>query len=62
MTFCDLRVAGLRARGHRRVATLDDAAQLVHDIAGPGDYVVCLGAGNIKHWAYALPGELKGLG
>jgi UDP-N-acetylmuramate--alanine ligase len=61
----DTLVAGLRARGHRRVATLDDAAQLapmVHDIARPGDYVVCLGAGNITQWAYALPGELKGLG
>ncbi len=27
-------------------------------IARPGDYVVCLGAGNITQWAYALPGEL----
>ena len=27
-----------------------------------GDYVVCLGAGNITQWAYALPGELKALG
>jgi UDP-N-acetylmuramate--alanine ligase len=61
----DTLVAGLRARGHRRVATLDDAAQLarmVRDIARPGDYVVLLGAGNITQWAYALPGELKGLG
>jgi UDP-N-acetylmuramate--alanine ligase len=61
----DTLVAGLRARGHRRVATLDDAAQLagmVRDIARPGDYVVCLGAGSITQWAYALPGELKGLG
>ena len=31
-------------------------------IAKPGDYVVCLGAGNITQWAYALPGELKALG
>jgi UDP-N-acetylmuramate--alanine ligase len=61
----DTLVSGLRARGHRRVATLDDAAQLAHmikDIARPGDYVVLLGAGNITQWAYALPGELKGLG
>jgi UDP-N-acetylmuramate--alanine ligase len=28
----------------------------------PGDYVVCLGAGNITQWAYALPGELDALG
>jgi UDP-N-acetylmuramate--alanine ligase len=26
------------------------------------DYVVCLGAGNITQWAYALPGELKTAG
>jgi UDP-N-acetylmuramate--alanine ligase len=58
-------VAALRARGHRRVATLDDAQQLsglIKDIARPGDYVVLLGAGNITQWAYALPGELKALG
>jgi UDP-N-acetylmuramate--alanine ligase len=24
--------------------------------------VVCLGAGNITQWAYALPAELKALG
>ena len=67
--FCSLLqntlVTGLRARGHRRVATLDGAAQLagmIKDIARPGDYVVLLGAGNITQWAYALPGELKGLG
>jgi UDP-N-acetylmuramate--alanine ligase len=24
--------------------------------------VVCLGAGNITQWAYALPGELAALG
>jgi len=47
------------------VATLDDAAQLarmIKDIARPGDYMVCLGAGNITQWAYPLPGELKALG
>jgi UDP-N-acetylmuramate--alanine ligase len=61
----DTLVAGLRARGHRRVATLDEPAQLagmIRDIARPGDYVVLLGAGSITQWAYALPGELKGLG
>jgi UDP-N-acetylmuramate--alanine ligase len=31
-------------------------------MAQPGDLVVCLGAGNITQWAYALPGELKALG
>src|SRR5829696_637426 len=61
----DTLVAGLRARGHRRAATLDEPKQLagmIRDIARPGDYVVLLGAGNITHWAYALPGELAALG
>ena len=55
-------VAGIRARGHRSVAALDkpeDLAAMVRDLASPGDYVVCLGAGNITQWAYALPGELE---
>ena len=61
----DSFVAGIRARGHRHVLALDDPQQLaslVKDLAKPGDYVVCLGAGNITQWAYALPGELKALG
>ena len=33
----------------------------MHGIAAPGDYVVCLGAGNITQWAYALPEELAAL-
>ena len=36
-------------------------AGLVKGLAKPGDYVVCLGAGSITQWAYALPGELKAL-
>jgi UDP-N-acetylmuramate--alanine ligase len=34
-------------------------AEIVRDIAHPGDMVVCLGAGNITNWAQALPGELS---
>ena len=44
---------------------LENAAALagvVRGVAKPGDYVVCLGAGNITQWAYALPAELKALG
>src|SRR5215831_4315870 len=61
----DHLVAGLRARGHRNVTALDDSQQLaglVKAIVKPGDIVVCLGAGNITQWAYALPGELAALG
>jgi UDP-N-acetylmuramate--alanine ligase len=58
-------VAGLRAHGHREVIPLPAAAELagiVKGLAKSGDLVVCLGAGNITQWAYALPGELKALG
>ncbi|WGS22363.1 MULTISPECIES: UDP-N-acetylmuramate--L-alanine ligase [unclassified Bradyrhizobium] len=57
--------AGLRAHGHRNVIPLPDAgelAKIVHGLAKSGDLVVCLGAGNITQWAYALPDELKALG
>jgi UDP-N-acetylmuramate--alanine ligase len=57
----DALVAGVRARGHRHVLALDapaNLAPLVRGLARPGDYVVCLGAGSITQWAYALPGEL----
>lgn len=58
-------VLGLRAHGHRNVVPLPKAADLagiVKDLAKSGDLVVCLGAGNITQWAYALPNELKALG
>src|SRR5215468_3520845 len=61
----DSLIAGMRARGHRHVLGLDrpqQLASLVRNIARPGDYVVCLGAGSITQWAYALPGELAALG
>lgn len=57
-------VEGLKARGHRNALSLErpeDLAGIIRGIAGPGDYVVCLGAGNITQWAYALPDELKAL-
>ncbi len=61
----DALVQGLRMHGHRRVVPLDGPEQLaalIADMAQPGDYVVCLGAGSITQWAYALPGELAALG
>ncbi len=57
----DALVRGLRTHGHRRVIALDGPdklAALVAATAHSGDYVVCLGAGSITQWAYALPGEL----
>ncbi|TMJ90093.1 MAG: UDP-N-acetylmuramate--L-alanine ligase, partial [Alphaproteobacteria bacterium] len=61
----DSLVQGLRAHGHRQVIPLDgaqDLARIIKRLAQPGDIVVCLGAGNITQWAYALPGELAALG
>ena len=52
---------GLKARGHRSVHTIespDQLAPLVRNIVKPGDMVMCLGAGTITQWAYALPGQL----
>ena len=60
----DHLVAALRARGHRNVIALPEPGKLagiIKELAKPGDYVVCLGAGNITQWAYALPGELAAL-
>jgi UDP-N-acetylmuramate--alanine ligase len=61
----DHLVAAARARGHRNVIALPGQPQIagiVKSLARPGDYVVCLGAGSITQWAYALEGELKALG
>ena len=61
----DHLVAGpARARPSRRdsAAEVRRARRHRRGMARPGDYVVCLGAGNITQWAYALPGELKALG
>jgi UDP-N-acetylmuramate--alanine ligase len=60
----DALVEGLRARGHRSVVPLpgpEHLAEMVHAIARPGDFVVCLGAGNITQWAATLPAELQKL-
>ncbi len=60
----DALAEGLRARGHRHVEPLADAAALpamIAAVSGPGDLVVCLGAGNITAWANELPEQLAAL-
>ena len=60
----DSLVDGLRNRGHRNVRGLECAEDLpgvIADLAGAGDFVICLGAGNITAWAQALPGRLEAL-
>lgn len=54
----DSLVAGLRAHGHRAAAAVPDEAALrdfVREHCGPGDLLVCLGAGTISAWANNLP-------
>jgi len=58
----DALVKGLQEHGHRHVLALPEAnalAGIVGEIAQAGDFVVCLGAGNITQWAHALPAELE---
>lgn len=59
----DALAEGLRSRGHRSVHRIDapeELAGLVKTLVKPGDIVVCLGAGTITQWAYALPQQLAG--
>jgi UDP-N-acetylmuramate--alanine ligase len=54
-------VARIRARGHRDAHVIAGPEVLASTLAervAEGDYIVCLGAGNITQWATALPGEL----
>jgi UDP-N-acetylmuramate--alanine ligase len=57
----DALVNGLRTHGHRQAIPLANVADLactVADLAHAGDFVVCLGAGNITQWAQALASEI----
>ncbi|WP_193335222.1 UDP-N-acetylmuramate--L-alanine ligase [Devosia beringensis] len=57
-------VSAILARGHRDARVIDRPealAPLLASRAADGDYVVCLGAGNITQWAAALPAELGAL-
>ncbi|MDG5748970.1 UDP-N-acetylmuramate--L-alanine ligase [Qipengyuania sp. XHP0207] len=57
----DALVAGLKARGHRAASTVEDekalAAELARELRA-GDYVICLGAGDITRWAAALQNNI----
>jgi UDP-N-acetylmuramate--alanine ligase len=55
-------VAGLKARGHRAASAVEDAAHLAQILAGElraGDYIVCLGAGDITRWAAGLADAVR---
>ncbi len=56
--------AGIARAGHRSVVAVDTPQDLVpalRNIAGPGDMVICMGAGNSTEWAHALPGWLAAI-
>ena len=53
----DALVAGLKSRGHRSAQVVADKEELANTLAqdiGAGDYIVCLGAGDITKWAAGL--------
>lgn len=55
-------VNGIKARGHRSAATVNDQADLAQKLAGivqDKDMVVCLGAGDITKWAAGLADAIK---
>ena len=57
-------VNGLRDRGHRGPAALQEPKALAAEIisrTGEGDLVMCLGAGDITGWAARLPEEMDAL-
>jgi UDP-N-acetylmuramate--alanine ligase len=58
----DALASGIRKTGKEKVHALaapEDLNRLVCDIARPGDFVICLGAGSVTQWAYALPKALE---
>jgi len=60
----EILVERLKLGGHRDARLIDgpeELAPLIHNLAEPGDMVVCLGAGSISQWAYALPKDLEAL-
>jgi UDP-N-acetylmuramate--alanine ligase len=56
-------VEGMRASGHRSVSEIagpDELATELAHIIKPGDFVVCLGAGDITKWAAGLAAGIAG--
>jgi UDP-N-acetylmuramate--alanine ligase len=52
---------GIKAHGHKDVQVLEapaDLAGIIAEVGAPNDLVICLGAGDVTKWAYALPAEL----
>ena len=61
----DALVSGVVERGHRDARALSgfaDLPRLIRDVAEPGDYVLCLGAGDITKHANGLADALNAIG
>lgn len=57
----DYLVQGLKTHGHRSAQALikqGDLPRVLAELAGSGDYIILMGAGNITSWAYDLPDQL----
>ncbi len=55
-------VEGIKSHGHRDVSALPDRKELAHALAkitNAGDFIICMGAGDITGWAYDLPDQLE---
>ena len=60
----DTLVEGIKKTGHKSAQAMqkpEDLPAMIAKIAKPGDFVICLGAGTITQWAYALPAALDGI-
>jgi UDP-N-acetylmuramate--alanine ligase len=58
----DALIGGMKKAGKDKVHALsgpEALGPLVCEIAQPGDFIICLGAGSITQWAYALPAALE---
>lgn len=57
-------IAEIKKTGKKSVHPVQDPARLanqVAEVAASGDFVICMGAGSITHWAQALPAQLQDL-
>ncbi len=57
----DSLTKGIHDHGHRDSRALpskESLPELLAGIAKPGDYILCMGAGDITAWANALPAQL----
>jgi UDP-N-acetylmuramate--alanine ligase len=50
-----------RQSGVEIADTIDAVAEMIQEIAEPGDYVVFLGAGNVTQWAQTMPEKITQL-